>query len=417
MNTSKRFGSIARKIHRSRIWLLLRAMILIDLCLALLCAGGFAYWAETQNGGRIDWRHTFRTVRVSEDVESVQYVFRRPGEDEISAPLWPFAQAASQCGVILLCVEGGYLFLHLLTGRGKARRLLKPIQKVADTAQQLSQPQDERIHHLESALQSVSPGARLRTGDPDLKELEDAVNDLLDKVRASYEEQVRFASDASHELRTPIAVIQGYANMLSRWGKDDPQVLDESVTAIQSEADRMKKLVDQLLFLARGDAGRQKLNLKKTDLCAMLREARDECEMIDPDHPWSLDVPEEPVWCLGDGDMLTQVLRILTDNARKFTPAGGGIRLRAGLKNACPFFEVQDEGEGIAPEQLPRIFDRFFRADPSREGQSGGTGLGLSIAKWIVERHGGYFDVLSRPSIGTRIRIVLPQLPAEEGRV
>jgi len=113
--------------------------------------------------------------------------------------------------------------------------------------------------------------------------------------------------------------------------------------------------------------------------------------------------------------MLMQTLRILTDNARKFTPEGGAIRIRVGMKNQSPFFEVQDEGEGIAPENLPRIFDRFFRADAAREGKAGGTGLGLSIARWIVERHGGYFDVLSRPGLGTRIRVVLRTVPASEG--
>ncbi len=409
MNPNKRFGSIARKIHRSRVWSLLRAFILFDIALAILLAAGFGYWAETRDGAPFDPDTRRRVAVAEEDFRTSQYVYQRPGGDEISVPVEPYLSLVTRMGVYLLWAQGAYLFLTAAFGVGKSRRLLRPLQKIADTAQRLSEPEpDTRIHQLENALHTVAPGARLQTNDPDLQSLEAAVNDMLDKMRMSYEEQTRFVSDASHELRTPIAVIQGYAGMLARWGKDDPQVLSESVAAIQSETERMKKLVEQLLFLARGDSGRQKPTFAPFDLSQMLKESRDECEMIDPDHTWTLDLPETPITCVGDRDMLCQALRVLTDNARKFTPKGASIRLRAGLKNNDPWFDVQDEGAGIAPEALPKIFDRFFRADPARGGSSGSAGLGLSIAKWIVERHRGYFDVLSRPGIGTRIRVVIP---------
>ena len=413
MNQNKKFGSIARKIHRGRWWMALRAFLFADVCMALLLAAAFCYHAETWGGG--DFHPDARRALIRTDSGQLIYEYENPDEDAQQTDITQWEEPARKMTTALLTAEGVFLLIQLLWGRRATRKLLRPLQKVADTAQQLSRNADEKLHDLENALHSMGPGAHLDTGDPDLKELEDAVNALLDKMRASYEEQVRFASDASHELRTPIAVIQGYADMLSRWGKSDPQVLEESIEAIRSETGRMKKLVDQLLFLARGDAGRQKIHFKRLDLTELAAEARDEGEMIDPGHVWRLDIPKEPVTAVGDSDMLMQTLRILTDNARKFTPEGGAIRIRVGMKNQNPFFEVQDEGEGIAPENLPRIFDRFFRADAAREGKAGGTGLGLSIARWIVERHGGYFDVLSRPGLGTRIRVVLRTVPASEG--
>ena len=246
------------------------------------------------------------------------------------------------------------------------------------------------------------------TGDKELQGLESAINDLIKRMRETYTEQTRFVSDASHELRTPIAVIQGYADMLSRWGKDDEKVLGEGITAIQSESAHMKKLVEQLLFLARGDNGRTQLVLEDVDLSLMLREVFEESQMIHPDREWRLDA-DAPVIVRGDAAMLKQTARILVDNAVKYTADGQLISLRARFKEGAPCFEVQDNGIGIKQEDLAHIFDRFFRSDPARTRSTGGTGLGLSIAKWIVDRHGGYFDVFSREEFGTRIGVVLPQ--------
>ena len=129
--------------------------------------------------------------------------------------------------------------------------------------------------------------------------------------------------------------------------------------------------------------------------------------MIDPKHRWRLQA-EEDVIAFGDAAMLKQTARILVDNAVKYTKDDETITLRTRKAGSVPCFEVQDNGEGISAEDLPHIFERFYRADPARARQTGGTGLGLSIAKWIVDRHEGYFDMLSRPGIGTRIAVCLP---------
>ena len=238
--------------------------------------------------------------------------------------------------------------------------------------------------------------------------LEDAINDLLARMHAAYRQQAQFVSDASHELRTPIAVIQGYVKMLDRWGKDDETVLDESIAAIKTETEHMKTLVEQLLFLARGDSGRQQLNPEPMDLSALMGEVLDEYRMIDESHEWrqgALDAA--PV--NADPALIKQAARILVDNAVRYTPEGGSIRLSAGTQDGRAFFEVQDGGIGIDAQDVPRMFDRFFRADPARARQNGGTGLGLSIAHWIVERHDGFLEVVSHPGLGTRIRVVLPE--------
>ncbi len=313
----------------------------------------------------------------------------------------------------LLGAEALLLILQFRVGKDTSRRLLEPLERMAQTAIELSQARfdPEKLHHLEDALGTVSPlapDAHVLTGERELQGLEEAINDLLSRTQQAYQEQTRFVSDASHELRTPIAVIQGYADMLQRWGKDDEKVLDEGITAIQSESAHMKKLIEQLLFLARGDNGRNQLVMESFDLSQMMGEVFEESRMIHPDRAWRLDAPE-PVTVMGDASMLKQTARILADNAVKYTSPGAVISLRVRRKDGNPCFEVQDNGIGIKQEDLEHIFDRFFRSDPARTRATGGTGLGLSIAKWIVERHKGYFDVYSREEIGTRIAVVLPQ--------
>ena len=210
-------------------------------------------------------------------------------------------------------------------------------------------------------------------------------------------------NDASHELRTPIAVISGYADMLARWGKDDEKVLDEAISAIRT--DRMKHLVEPLLFLARGDAGRTQLTKEPVQPDELMREAYEECLMIDEKHIYRFNpgLPETSIQA--DTGLLKQAVRILLDNAAKYTKEGDEILLSTGLQEGRPYLQVQDTGIGMAEADVPHMFERFYRADEARSFE--GTGLGLSIAKWIVDKHGGYFEITSREEIGTRIRIVL----------
>jgi signal transduction histidine kinase len=232
---------------------------------------------------------------------------------------------------------------------------------------------------------------------------------MLDRINESYAAQARFVSDASHELRTPIAVIQGYANLLDRWGMEDEKALTESVAAIKDEAGSMQGLVEQLLFLARGDSNRIPLVRERITLPGLVEEVADESRMLESGHEFK--VSGEDVAVLADRALIKQALRALVDNAVKYTDHGGDITISTARDGGFARLSVSDSGIGISPDVLPHVFDRFVRADESRARATGGAGLGLSIAQWIVSRHSGHMEALSREGIGTRITLVLPAAP------
>ncbi len=313
---------------------------------------------------------------------------------------------------ILLRVEGIIVLIWVLAETLKVRSKLSPLQEFADAALKLSEmdgENEERYHKLENAIEMLSPAEddqKLYTGDAELAGLETAVNKLMARMRDSYRQQARFVSDASHELRTPIAVIKGYADLLDRWGKTDEKILEESIQAIKDESENMQHLVEQLLFLARGDSGRTTLNISDFDISDMMKEVCEESAMIDDKHQYRFESGGS-IPARGDVSLIKQAARILIENASKYTPEGGEIILRSLVPDGHPAFSVQDSGIGIDENDVPHIFERFYRADDSRARQTGGSGLGLAIAKWIVERHGGHFEVISRKDIGTRITVIL----------
>ena len=337
--------------------------------------------------------------------------------------------------LVVLC----QILLSLITSavdRHAVRSILKPIDDVAMLAERLSSEtraksaqaetqaaeksvEAGRFRDIETALDHIddlSGDARISVRDSELSGLEAAVNNMLKRLAASQKKQIRFVDDASHELRTPIAVIQGYAHMLERWGKDDPAVMNEAIEAIETETAHMKTLVDQLLFLARGDMDRLVLAQERIDAAGLMRELHEEYEMIDADHEYVCPIPEDaaPLYVVGDVTMLKQALRVLLDNAGKYTPKKGTITLQAQRDGSEIRCSVADNGVGIPSDDLPRIFDRFFRGATARSGTQG-SGLGLSIAKWIVDTSGGRIDVVSAPELGTKMTIVLPELPAGAG--
>ena len=311
------------------------------------------------------------------------------------------------------------LVANLFKNAGTIRRTLRPIQELAAAAQRLGNAtamSQAELRALAGKLDEINAthlDKRISVSgtQKELQTLAQAINAMLDRINEAYRSQMRFVSDASHELRTPIAVIQGYASLLNRWGKDDPDTRQEAIDAIRAEAGSMQELVEQLLFLARGDNDSMHIEMELFDLSEMAAEVLRETEMIDHTHTFSgrLDVP---IPVQADIGLMKQALRILVDNSMKYTPAGGKITLSAGAGDGLARLSVQDEGQGIDPKSLPHIFDRFYRTDQSRARQTGGTGLGLAIAKWIVDRHGGWFEVQSWEQVGTRMTIVLPMAAA-----
>jgi two-component system, OmpR family, sensor histidine kinase ArlS len=300
----------------------------------------------------------------------------------------------------------------------KIMNALKPLTQLTESAKNLQEDMQTMksfrstdIKTMAGAISKIDAKkldqqAFVEYDQEEFRDLADAINDMLVRINESYQSQVRFVSDASHELRTPVAVIQGYANMLDRWGKNDEKTLQESIEAIKSESEHMKTLIEHLLFLARGDSNTIKLQLENFDVNALLEEVIKEARLIDEGHEYQYQ-QNEPVWIIADKSLIKQVLRILVDNASKYSPDKEKIVLRLIKQENKIEISVQDNGIGIQPKDVPHIFDRFYRSDESRDKKTGGSGLGLAIAKWIVEKHGGQFQVVSRVGIGTRITVSL----------
>ena len=417
LDEQRRMSSITRRLH----WYMLRGkiarFITSDLLLFAILAFGWCAGQEYAALGTVFSGNTrsFEVVQTAAEpgVDLIYRVASKEGTLLLSAScLVPLIVIASAAAGIMILHFLEVLFSYYREDRA-IRRILAPINEIALRADELSRLSftEDKYQMIEDALENIHPEQAeaegpLSFGDSDLIGVEAAMNNLLLRMRDTLRQQSRFVNDASHELRTPIAVIQGYANMLDRWGKTDEKILEEGIGAIKNEADHMNYLVEQLLFLARGDSGRTHLNKQTVQTDDLMREIYEESLMIDEAHRYRFKDSGEAAEVTIDPGLMKQAVRILIDNAAKYTPEGEEILLSYGKnEKGDPFLQVQDLGQGISESELPHIFERFFRADEARG--SAGTGLGLSIAKWIVDKHGGHFEVLTRKDLGTRIRIVL----------
>ena len=312
----------------------------------------------------------------------------------------------------------------------RVRRALQPLNTLALKADQLVNAdvlaadkttsdtlvKSEKIRSLEQAIEEANINApKIQTGDQDLASIEIALNKLLRRMQEAKLQQMRFVNDASHELRTPIAVIRGYTDMLDRWGKTDEAVLDESIAALKSESENMHDLVEQLLFLARGDAGRNTLTKTQFNLARITSEVCEESEMIDSSHRYTLKYDQSALTdnryqVLADAAMIKQSIRIIVQNAARYSAAQTTISFNVSCDENTVQISVEDEGMGMSEAAATHIFERFWRADNARIESNEGSGLGLSIAKWIVDNHDGSIEVLSHEGVGTRFTIVLPRM-------
>jgi len=233
----------------------------------------------------------------------------------------------------------------------------------------------------------------------------------LRPIREAMERQRTFMADASHELRTPLSLIRASAEILQRHPEEPISAHRQEVEDIIRESERLARIVSQLLTLARADAGRLPLHREEVDLAQMARDAvRQLSPRLQEKGLEGEVVASGPVPLWGDAARLRELLFILLDNAIKFTPAGGRVEVRVAADGDRARLEVADTGVGIEPQDLPRIFDRFYRADRARRrDEDGGAGLGLAIAKAIVEAHGGRIWAESEPGRGATFVTVLPR--------
>ncbi len=414
-----RVTSIARKINLNHMGRLFLTYIATDVLVFALLSAIFVVGMDLQMAGNFSFHYT-REFSYKIDLWSAVYTVSDSAGQvlyQIPAGMWFYLFRMG--ALVLMVMQILDLIMMAFSGTAQVRRELRPLNQIAARAQELSEMafDETKYHSLEDAISNLRVDAMengIHMHDKDLQGIETALNGLLERIRASYKQQTQFVSDASHELRTPIAVIQGYVNMLDRWGKKDTAILEESIEAIKNEANHMQKLVEQLLFLARGDSNRQNLDMKNQELNSILREVYEESLMIDENHRYRFE-ESGTVEVYGDSDMLKQSARILIDNAAKYTKQGEEILIRVGAwKDGSPFYGIQDNGIGMSQEDVAHAFDRFYRADSVRNSKTGGTGLGLSIAKWIVDKHQGYYDIVSREGLGTRFSVVFPRYTAQE---
>ena len=415
----KRMTSIARQIHFRMIGK--RICLFLSMDILMLAAAVFVFLAGMERTRFTKFVRTYDRSVIREYGRIWYCVENEAGQRIMHADISFFVRIAVTAAAALFIFELFMILLGYVREDRKIRKILNPINEIALRADELSRFAftEDKYQLLEDAIENIDPAGtdaeKLSFGDADLVGIEAAMNNLLLRMRETYRQQARFVNDASHELRTPIAVIQGYANMLRRWGREDEKILDESITAISNESEHMNHLVEQLLFLARGDSGKTVLKKEQIDLAEMVREIYEESFMIDENHPYrfrfdgKMNPPEDEcrgkIFVSADTALLKQAVRILVDNAAKYTRTGDEIFIGCGKEGGSVYIEVQDTGIGMAEADAAHMFERFYRSDEVRSYQ--GTGLGLSIAKWIVDKHGGHFEVLSRTGLGTRIRIIL----------
>ena len=302
--------------------------------------------------------------------------------------------------VWLLCTVGLlYLVLvYFIIRRGKVSdlKLLEPINDMSATANRLT------VNNLNSQRLNVEGTKN------ELKDLAGVINNMLDRIEISYESQKQFVSDASHELRTPISVIQGYANLLNRWGTKDEEVLLESVEAITNEAKAMQDLVEKLLFLSRHDKKKLKLDKRKFNMSNVIEDMVKETKIVTTNRVILSNVIEDVV-VYGDKQALKQAIRVFIDNAVKYTKDGDSISINCENEDGDCIITVSDTGIGMTKKDVENIFERFYRSDNVRNEKISGHGLGLSIAKLIIIGHTGKIKVRSQFTKGTTFIITLPR--------
>jgi heavy metal sensor kinase len=294
----------------------------------------------------------------------------------------------------LLLLSAGVLFLGGLGGAALSRRSLKPLGRMASHARRIS------AAHLHDRLPPQ------RTAE--LEELRQAFNVALEQLEGSFEQLRRFTADASHELRTPLTTLRSVGEVGLR-GARTAEEAREVIGSMLEEVDRLARLAEELLTLARAEAGEAKLEMAPVDLSALVREVVGHLCVLAEERQQSLEVEAPvPVGARVDRSALRQAVVNLVDNAIKYSPERTCVTVSTGRRDGRAFIEVKDEGPGLREDDRRRVFERFYRVDRSRSREMGGTGLGLSLVKWTAEAHGGAVELDTEVGRGSTFRLTLP---------
>ena len=312
----------------------------------------------------------------------------------IGRSMAPDLAAMRRLALWLFAAGTGVLAIGLAGGWWLATRAIRPIEDISATA-------------IKIAAGDLSQRINASDTESELGRLAGVLNSTFARLEAAFAHQVRFTSDASHELRTPISVILSQTQTALSRERSASEYRD-TLEACQRAAQRMRKLAESLLELARLDAGQQQMKHEALDLS---RVARESAELVGPlaaERGIELQCELPIVQCVGDAEKLGQVVTNLLSNAIHFNREKGQVRLSTSAENGTACLTVSDTGGGIPDEDIPHIFERFYRVDKSRSRIQGRTGLGLAICKAIVEAHGGTIDVSSQPGQGSTFVVKLP---------
>ncbi len=289
--------------------------------------------------------------------------------------------------IVALAISGGYVLM---------RRALRPVDEIRQKAAQITS------RNLSERLPVV------RTGD-ELERLATDLNRMIERLEESFHQINRFSADASHELRTPLTVLQGELESVARTSSSLPAEIRDTIGSALEETHRLTKIVENLLAISRLEAGEARKQLERLDFADLVRSTADQMRLLAEEKHIHLDCNgAEAVEVDADPARLKQVVVNLLDNAIKYTPESGKVSISVVKQDGRAVLEIADTGIGISPDDLPHIFDRFYRADKARSRQMGGTGLGLSIVRSICLAHDGQVKVESTEGEGSVFHIELP---------
>jgi two-component system, OmpR family, sensor histidine kinase ArlS len=288
----------------------------------------------------------------------------------------------------------GAIILSAISGYFLAKQLLRPVRDLAQAMVKIKKNGfQERMEVYKQK--------------DELTDLTIVFNEMMDEIEKSFLKQKQFVEDASHELRTPVSILEGHLSLLNRWGKKDPAILDESLEASLQETSRLKKLINDLLELTRAENSRTLIG-EKANIEVIIQQVIKNLEIIHPHFRFRVEIEQQLPQIAMSEQHLQQILIILLDNAIKYSRQNKIVEIIVKRMNDKILLSVADHGIGIPSEHIPEVFNRFYRIDKARSRENGGTGLGLSIAKRLMEKYNGVISIESNEGIGTKISMRLP---------
>jgi heavy metal sensor kinase len=288
------------------------------------------------------------------------------------------------------------VILASLLGYWLSGRALVPVSRLIESAEKIG-------------VQDLASRLPVPQANDELRRLTETVNAMLSRIEVSVRRIQQFTADASHDLRTPLALIRTNAELALRRPRTEAEYR-ETLERILGASEETTRLIEALLTLVRADLAAAQLQLEHFELTPLLHKTAQQAAVLalEKGLAFSESLAAEPVYLCADAVAIERLLLALLDNAVKYTPTGGQVHFRARAEGEFALIEIEDTGIGISEQDMPRIFDRFFRADQARSREVPGSGLGLSIARWVVDAHNGSIEVNSRLGAGSLFRVRLP---------